>query len=32
MEKGGNKALHDYFDKYDLNTEDIKTKYNTKAA
>lgn len=32
MEHGGNHKLSEYLDKYDLNSEDIKVKYNTKAA
>lgn len=32
MIKGGNDALHDFFDKYDLNSSDIKTKFTSKAA
>ena len=29
---GGNHKLNEFFDFYDLNSEDIKIKYNTNAA
>lgn len=32
MSNGGNQNLTDFLDKYDLNSEDIKVKYNTKAC
>ena len=32
MENGGNKALHEFFEKYSLNNEDIRTKYMSRAA
>ena len=32
MENGGNTKLNEFLDKFDLNSEDIKVKYNTKAA
>jgi hypothetical protein len=32
MELGGNHKFNEFLDQYDLNTEDIKVKYNTKAA
>jgi hypothetical protein len=32
IEHGGNNKLLEFLDQYDLNTEDIKVKYNTKAV
>ena len=32
MALGGNKKLRQFFDNYDLNTEELKTKYKSKAA
>lgn len=32
MEQGGNDKLHAFLDKYDLNTADLQTKYQSKAA
>ena len=32
MEHGGNDKLHAFFDKYDLSTSDLQSKYQSKAA
>jgi hypothetical protein len=32
MEHGGNHKLNEFYDKFDLLSQDIKIKYNTKAA
>lgn len=32
MKLGGNKKLYDFFDLYDLNSEEISVKYNSYAA
>lgn len=32
MDKGGNDLLYVFFEKYDLNAEDLVTRYNSKAA
>lgn len=32
MKQGGNQALRDFFETYDLNGKDIKVKYATQAA
>jgi len=32
VELGGNSKLNEFFDGFDLNSEDIKIKYTTKAA
>lgn len=32
MALGGNKALKDYFQNYDLNEENINMRYNTRSA
>ena len=32
MNIGGNKNLKDFFSHYDMNDEDVKTKYKTKAS
>ena len=32
MDKGGNDALHAFFELYNLNSESIETKYKSRAA
>lgn len=32
MKQGGNLLLREYFEKYDLENEDSKVKFNTKAS
>jgi hypothetical protein len=32
LDKGGNHQLHEYFERFGLNSEPINVKYNTVAA